>query len=263
MQDVEKRRKALENALSKTEDLIDLFSKTVRKDWESEPSKSDFSKTVEKLIPQAVQASEIPIRHLDEDVRLSTDLNGLKNDCLSCKRCRLCQTRTNTVFGEGCEDRPDVFVVGEGPGETEDKTGRPFTGKAGELLEKMLAAISLFRTENCYISNVVKCRPPENRDPMPDEKNICGVYLKQQILLLRPKAILCLGKNAANYLTGEDNSSMTQLRGRFFFYERSIPLISTYHPAAVLRNPELKRPVWEDLKKLATFLNLDIAGGSR
>lgn len=254
MQDVEKRRKALENALSKTEDLIDMFSRTVRKDWEARPVRSDFSQTVEKLIPQP---------RTDEDIRLSTDLNGLKNDCLSCRRCRLCQTRTNTVFGEGCEDRPDVFVVGEGPGETEDLTGRPFTGKAGELLEKMLAAISLYRTENCYISNVVKCRPPQNRDPMPDEKNICGVYVKQQISLLRPKAILCLGRNAANYLTGEDNASMTQLRGRFFFYERSIPLISTYHPAAVLRNPELKRPVWEDLKKLANFLNLDIAGGSR
>ena len=254
MQDVEKRRKALENALSKTEDLIDMFSRTVRKDWEAQPVRSDFSKTVEKLIPQP---------RSDEDIRLSTDLNGLKNDCLSCRRCRLCQTRTNTVFGEGCEDRPDVFVVGEGPGETEDLTGRPFTGKAGELLEKMLAAISLYRTENCYISNIVKCRPPQNRDPMPDEKNICGVYVKQQISLLRPKAILCLGRNAANYLTGEDNVSMSQLRGRFFFYERSIPLISTYHPAAVLRNPELKRPVWEDLKKLANFLNLDIAGGTR
>jgi len=254
MQDVEKRRKALENALSKTEDLIDLFSRTVRKDWESEPSKSDFSKTVEKLVPQS---------RSDEDIRLSTDLNGLKKDCLSCRRCRLCQTRTNTVFGEGCEDRPDVFVVGEGPGETEDLTGRPFTGKAGELLEKMLGAISLSRSENCYISNVVKCRPPQNRDPLPDEKNICGVYVKQQILLLRPKAILCLGRNAANYLTGEDGASMAQLRGRFFFYERSIPLISTYHPAAVLRNPDLKRPVWEDLKKLASFLNLEIAGGGR
>ena len=254
MQDVEKRRKALENALSKTEDLIDMFSRTVRKDWEARPVRSDFSQTVEKLIPQP---------RADEDIRLSTDLNGLKNDCLSCRRCRLCQTRTNTVFGEGCEDRPDVFVVGEGPGETEDLTGRPFTGKAGELLEKMLAAISLYRTENCYISNIVKCRPPQNRDPLPDEKNICGVYVKQQILLLRPKAILCLGRNAANYLTEGDNASMAQLRGRFFFYERSIPLISTYHPAAVLRNPELKRPVWEDLKKLANFLNLDIAGGTR
>ena len=254
MQDVEKRRKALENALSKTEDLINIFSRTVRKDWEGQTAKSDFTATVEKLIPQP---------RTDEDIRLSTDLNGLKADCSSCTRCRLCQTRTNTVFGEGCEDRPDVFVVGEGPGETEDLTGRPFTGKAGELLEKMLAAISLYRTENCYISNVVKCRPPQNRDPMPDEKNICGVYVRQQISLLRPKAILCLGRNAANYLTGEETASMAQLRGRFFFYERSIPLISTYHPAAVLRNPELKRPVWEDLKKLAAFLNLEIAGGGR
>ena len=254
MQDVEKRRKALENAFSKTEDLIDMFSRTVRKDWEGETAKSDFSSAVEKIIPQP---------RSDEDIRLSIDLNGLKADCLSCRRCRLCQTRTNTVFGEGCEDRPDVFVVGEGPGETEDLTGRPFTGKAGELLEKMLAAISLSRADNCYISNIVKCRPPQNRDPMPDEKNICGVYVRQQISLLRPKAILCLGRNAANYLTGEDTASMAQLRGRFFFYERSIPLISTYHPAAVLRNPELKRPVWEDLKKLASFLNLEISGGGR
>lgn len=253
MQDVEQKRKALEAALSKTEDLIDMFSNTLTGKWEARREKTDFTGVVKTLVREPV----------NEDIRLSLDFAGLRGNCSQCRRCRLGDTRTNTVFGEGCESRPEVFVVGEGPGETEDRTGRPFTGKAGELLDKMLAAISLSRQTNCYISNIVKCRPPQNRDPLPDEKNICGVYVKQQIALLRPKAILCLGRNAACYLTGEETQSMSELHGRFFFYDRSIPLISTYHPAAALRNPELKRPIWEDLKKLASFLNLRIAGAGK
>ena len=252
----------LVDALSRTEDLIDMFSKSVTGDFEEQTKKSDFSAVASKISDKSFKDSAAPVSRTvrDEDLRRSLDLGGLKKDCADCRRCRLRETRTNTVFGEGCEVRPDVLVVGEGPGETEDLCGRPFTGKAGELLEKMLAAISLSRTSNCYIANIVKCRPPQNRDPLPDEKSACGAYIEQQIALLKPKAILCLGKNAACYLTKQEEASMAQLHGRFFFYDKSIPLMSTYHPAAALRNPELKRPIWEDLKKLAAFLNLEIAG---
>jgi len=258
MQDTEQRQKALEEALRQTDELFDMFSKVIRRDWENTstenlPENSDFSATAARLISKEGSS----------DIRQCLDLEALRNDCLSCNRCRLAKTRTNTVFGEGIEDRPDVFVIGEGPGETEDRTGRPFTGKAGELLERMLAAISLYRDTNCYISNIVKCRPPQNRDPLPDEKNACAAYIRQQVALTRPKAILCLGKPASSFMTRDDTASMSQLRGRFTLYDKSIPLICTYHPAAVLRNCELRRPVWEDLKKLARFLNLRIAGGDR
>lgn len=264
----EDRKKALQGALAETENLINMFERTVRRNWDLEIPRTDFSQTAQKILANLEPAQETKKEIKEEkpapaglgDIRLSLDLAGLKKDCASCNRCRLAQTRTNTVFGDGCEVRPDVLVVGEGPGETEDKTGLPFVGRAGELLTKMLAAISLNRENNCYITNTVKCRPPENRDPLPDEKQICGLYVRQQIALIRPKAILCLGKGASCMLTGEEESSMGQLRGRFFFYDNSIPLICTYHPAAVLRNPDLKRPVWEDLKKLARFLNLGIAG---
>ena len=265
----EDKKKALEGALGKTEDLMNMFEKTVRRNWDMELPRSDFSKTAEMILGNLEQSEKAEpetaavvqeVVHAPADIRLSLDLGGLARDCGNCTRCRLASTRTKTVFGDGCIVRPDVLVVGEGPGETEDRTGLPFVGRAGELLTKMLASISLYRESNCYITNTVKCRPPENRDPLPDEKEACGPYVKQQIALIRPKAILCLGKGASCMLTGQDSASMGQLRGRFFFYDGSIPMICTYHPAAVLRNPDLKRPVWEDLKKLARFLNLGIAG---
>ncbi len=263
----EDKKKALETALGKTGDLMNMFEKTVRKNWDMEFEQPDYSRTAEMILrnlegedeKQEEKPAFIPPRE-SADIRLSLDLGGLAADCAKCTRCRLASTRTKTVFGDGCIARPDVLVVGEGPGETEDKTGLPFVGRAGELLTKMLSSISLYRESNCYITNTVKCRPPENRDPLPDEKQACGLYVRQQIALIRPKAILCLGRGASCMLTGQEDCSMAQLRGRFFFYDGSIPMICTYHPAAVLRNTDLKRPVWEDLKKLARFLNLGIAG---
>jgi len=157
-----------------------------------------------------------------------------------CKNCVLCKARTNTVPGEGVEN-PYVMVIGEGPGEDEDKTGRPFVGKAGQLLDKMLAAISLGRTTNCYIANIVKCRPPMNRTPMPDEANACSGYLQAQIHILKPKYILAM----------DTQQGINSLRGKWLEYslgETKIPLLATYHPSALLRNESLKRPAWEDLK---------------
>jgi uracil-DNA glycosylase family 4 len=161
-----------------------------------------------------------------------------------CVRCKLCEGRTRTVPGEG-PDTAQLLVVGEGPGKTEDETGRPFVGRAGELLTKILGAIELPR-EQVYICNVVKCRPPENRLPQYDEIAACVPYLYRQIELVRPKVILAMGGTAAQTLlnTKQSLGSLRNLVHRF----RGIPLIVTYHPAALLRNPNWKRPTWDDIR---------------
>jgi DNA polymerase len=177
-------------------------------------------------------------------------LEQIKADVKSCTACALCKTRTNTVPGEGSE-HPLVMVIGEGPGADEDASGRPFVGKAGQLLDKMLAAINLSRESNCYIANVVKCRPPGNRDPLPEEKEACLPFLKRQIKLLNPKFILCAGRIAAQTILNSEDP-MGKLRSYFHSsaLAPAIPIFATYHPSALLHKPELKRPAWEDLKKL-------------
>ena len=172
-------------------------------------------------------------------------LNELNAKILRCTRCGLARTRNNVVPGMGVE-HPDVLVVGEGPGHDEDMQGLPFVGKAGVLLDRMLAAIGLDRKTNCYIANIVKCRPPENRNPMPDEQAACFSFLEAQIHILKPKMILCMGKIAIEKITGQSISINAQ-HGEFFEYN-GIPVMPTYHPSALLRNEELKRPAWEDLK---------------
>jgi DNA polymerase len=169
----------------------------------------------------------------------------------SCAACPLAAKRTNAVAGEGAES-PLVLVIGEGPGADEDASGRPFVGKAGQLLDKMLSSIGLSREANCFIANIVKCRPPNNRDPLPEESAACLPFLERQIQLLKPRFILCAGRIAAQTLlnTGE---TLGGLRGRFIEITvngTAIPLIATYHPSALLRNEEFKRPAWEDLKLL-------------
>lgn len=161
-----------------------------------------------------------------------------------CTKCRLCEERTNTVPGEG-PDGARLVVVGEGPGKTEDETGRPFVGKAGELLTKILAAIGLAR-EQVYICNVVKCRPPENRTPQYDEIAACVPYLFRQIELLAPKVILAMGNTAIQTVLNT-KQSLGALRGKVHRF-RGIPVIVTYHPAALLRNPNWKKPTWDDVR---------------
>lgn len=163
----------------------------------------------------------------------------------NCTDCPLSAHRNNAVAGEGVTE-PLVLVVGEGPGEDEDKTGRPFVGKAGQLLDKMLASIGLDRTKNCYIANIVKCRPPENRTPMPSEAAACSPYLQAQIHILKPKLILAMGRTAFQNLMQSDEG-INSARGKFYTLS-GIPLMPTYHPSALLRNEELKRPAWQDLK---------------
>lgn len=161
-----------------------------------------------------------------------------------CTKCRLCEERTNTVPGEG-PDGARLVVVGEGPGKTEDETGRPFVGRAGELLTKILAAIGLAR-EQVYICNVVKCRPPENRTPQYDEIAACVPYLFRQIELLAPKVLLVMGNTAAQTILNTKHS-LGALRGKVHRF-RGIPVIVTYHPAALLRNPNWKKPTWDDVR---------------
>jgi len=162
----------------------------------------------------------------------------------ACRKCPLGGTRTRSVPGEG--DAHAGFVcVGEAPGATEDETGRPFVGRAGRLLNDILQAIS-FRREDVFICNVLKCRPPENRDPEPLEVAACSPYLHRQLDLIRPNVIVALGRPAAHALLAT-NASLGDLRGKVHRY-RGIPLIVTYHPAALLRNPHWKRPTWDDVR---------------
>ena len=162
----------------------------------------------------------------------------------SCTRCRLCEARRNTVPGEG-PDNARLVCIGEGPGRTEDETGRPFVGQAGELLTKILAAIGLAR-EQVYICNVVKCRPPQNRTPQYDEIAACVPYLYRQLEILQPKVILAMGNTAAQTLLNT-KQSLGALRTKVHRF-RGTPVIVTYHPAALLRNPNWKKPTWDDVR---------------
>jgi len=182
---------------------------------------------------------------LEEGPALPGDLDALEALVKACTCCPLHATRAHTVFGEGSRDRPIVMFVGEGPGADEDRTGRPFVGAAGQLLDKMIAAMGL-RREDCYIANVVKCRPPENATPTPDQAGHCLPYLEAQIRVLRPRFLVALGAAAAHALTGSQDGVARQ-RGRVQ-RRGDIPLVVTYHPAALLRNAEYKRPAWADLQ---------------
>ena len=172
-------------------------------------------------------------------------LDELEKLICNCTKCRLHEKRNKFVFGTG-NPNADVLVIGEGPGAEEDKQGLPFVGRAGKLLTDMLKAIK-FEREEVYIGNVVKCRPPENRTPLPDEMETCMPYLKKQCELIKPKLILCLGLTAAKGLL-KKRESLGELRKSIFEYEGA-KVIVTYHPAALLRNPHWKKDCWEDLKK--------------
>jgi len=183
---------------------------------------------------------------------LGADLADIAAQVTACTRCALHRGRSHAVPGEGAPN-PLVLVVGEGPGAEEDASGRPFVGKAGQYLDKWLKAIQLDRGANCFIANVVKCRPPGNRDPLPEESAACLPYLRAQIAALRPRAILAVGRVAAQTLTGL-TAGVGELRRRQLTHE-GIPLAVTYHPSAVLRDSSLRAPVWEDLKRLKSTLS--------
>jgi DNA polymerase len=180
----------------------------------------------------------------------SPTLKNVREELGDCKRCKLHQTRRTIVFGEGNEKAPLMFI-GEGPGYDEDVQGRPFVGRAGQLLTKIIQSIELERDE-VYITNIVKCRPPQNRTPEADEILACQPFLLRQIEVIRPKMICCLGAVAAQSLL-QTAQKITALRGRVFDFH-GIRVIPTYHPAFLLRNPERKKEVWEDMKQIAAWL---------
>jgi uracil-DNA glycosylase family 4 len=184
------------------------------------------------------------------------DLAELNREILQCRRCRLHESKTHYVPGEG-SNRPDILFIGEGPGETEDQFGRPFIGKAGQLLDKIIQKMGL-RREDVFIGNVVKCRPPNNREPLKDEVGTCLPYLLRQIAILQPKVIVCLGRVALNNLLGTSHS-MGRIRGQFLSFN-GIPLMATYHPAYILHKKDkeeiskAKWEIWEDMQKVLALV---------
>jgi uracil-DNA glycosylase len=181
---------------------------------------------------------------LGDDLVSLTTIEEVAERIRSTHCCALCPNRTNAVPGEG-NPNAELFLVGEGPGATEDAQGRPFVGQAGNLLNGILEAIELPR-DSVYITNIVKCRPPQNRKPLPDEIAACIPYLHRQIEIVKPKVILALGSTAAEAILGV-RKSLAELRGKVHTYN-GIPLVVTYHPAALLRNPHWKKPTWDDVR---------------
>ena len=204
------------------------------RNYQSPPPESDLFSTGEAV-------AEVLDR---EQKRLRLD--AIAERVAACRECKLCETRNKTVAGAGDPDA-DLVFVGEAPGRDEDRQGIPFVGPAGQLLDGILKAIDLGRDE-IYVCNILKCRPPNNRDPEADEVTACEPFLREQLEIIRPRLICCLGRHAATTLL-DTRASLGSLRDSLHFYE-GIPLMATYHPAALLRNAQWKRPTWNDVRKL-------------
>ena len=175
------------------------------------------------------------------------DWQTLQTACTACTRCELCTGRTNVVFGQGATDA-EVLFVGEGPGQSEDEQGLPFVGRSGQLLDKYLFAIDLDRKKNCYIANIVKCRPPQNRDPLPADSEACMHWLREQFRLLQPRIVVCLGRVAAQRMIRPD-FSVTKEHGQFV-EKNGVLFMGTFHPAALLRSPRNKPDAFADFAAL-------------
>ncbi|HBN45179.1 MAG TPA: uracil-DNA glycosylase [Candidatus Marinimicrobia bacterium] len=193
----------------------------------------------------------LQIQHPDSSGEFGADFNSFEQEICNCKNCPLSRSRTKFVFGVG-DPNASLLLVGEAPGAEEDRLGEPFVGRAGKLLDKILTAIGRNRQKDVYICNVLKCRPPNNRDPLRAEVEECEPYLLHQIRLIKPKLIVALGRVAGQTLLNVDKS-LKSLRNTFHDYHGT-PLMVTYHPAALLRNQDLKRPTWEDFKTIKEFL---------
>ena len=174
-------------------------------------------------------------------------LEDLKNEVINCNKCCLAHTRNKVIFGEGNNHAP-IVIIGEAPGRDEDLQGRPFVGHSGKLLDKILAACGFNRTHHVYISNIIKCRPPVNRPPFPEEVESCLPYLLQQIELINPRILILLGATALKSLIGPE-MRITKIRGNWIDWNNYL-VMPVYHPSALLRNPALKRDTWEDFKKI-------------
>ncbi|MCB4743406.1 MAG: uracil-DNA glycosylase [Sulfurovum sp.] len=187
----------------------------------------------------------------EPNLMLPSTLEKLKSQTLKCHLCELSKSRTHVVFGEG-NPQADVMFVGEGPGVTEDSTGQPFVGRSGELLTKIIENVLFVKREEIYIANIVKCRPPNNRTPSPEEAHTCKSFLLKQIELIKPKIIITLGSTAYHYMTGDD-TGITKIRGTVL-KQKGYTLVPTYHPSFLLRNPSAKKEVFEDMKKVKILM---------
>lgn len=179
------------------------------------------------------------------------DFETLKQECLACRKCGLCETRHNVVFGMG-NPTAEIMFIGEGPGQNEDEQGLPFVGRSGKLLDQYLEAVDLSREKNVFIANIVKCRPPQNRDPLPGEWDACLPWLREQFRLIRPKIVVCLGRIAAQRLIRPD-FSVTKEHGQFI-EKNGVLFMATLHPAALLRNPKQKPMAFGDFVALREMI---------
>lgn len=215
--------------------------------------------------PRALARSQSDASALNQDkpraaaqrdpAAVSAQLQSIRAEIGDCTRCKLCEGRTNIVFGVG-NPIADLMFVGEAPGADEDAQGEPFVGRAGQLLNKIIAAMGL-RREQVYIGNINKCRPPNNRAPLPDEVAACVPFLLQQIAAIQPKVIVCLGSTAVRNLFDDQDIKITKARGIFREWN-GVQVMPTYHPAFLLRNPNMKKPVWDDMQKVMAYLGLPI-----
>ncbi len=203
-------------------------------------------------VPQLASASPTPTP--------CEPLEQIAAEISQCRQCELCNTRTNTVPGDGSQEARVVFV-GEAPGAEEDLQGLPFVGPAGQLLTKIIEAGMGLKREQVYICNILKCRPPGNRDPLPAEKSACTPFLQRQLKSLQPQLIICLGRHAANYLLGSDES-MSRMRGKLHESAMGIPILATYHPAYLLRTPAAKVDCWQDIQIAMKHLGLTRPGAA-
>lgn len=192
----------------------------------------------------ATPPAEVPEKSPEKS---NDTIDSIRSDLGDCRRCKLAATRTKIAFGEG-NPSAELMFVGEGPGEQEDIQGRPFVGKAGQLLDKIIEAMGLKRSE-VYIANIVKCRPPGNRVPEPDEARTCEPFLLRQIGAVRPKIIVALGGTALKWLLHDEDAKITRARGKFIDFQGT-RLMPTFHPSFLLRNPDAKKEVWVDMKKV-------------
>ena len=219
--------------------------------WKQRPARA-VKLFAESPDPPPPGAHENEIGFTTKNHQADSPVGGLNWEDLrrmshACQKCPLCQNRRNVVFGVG-DTQANILFVGEGPGQEEDRLGEPFVGAAGKLLDKMLAAIRQRRDDGVYITNIVKCRPPDNRNPTPAESTACLPYLHRQIELIKPRLIVALGRVAAAHLL-QNNKTIGELRQRMQDYN-GVPLVVTYHPAYLLRNPIDKRKSWEDLRHI-------------
>jgi DNA polymerase len=202
---------------------------------------------VVQVPPDAIQTDQPPTTASSSESAVhELDWESLQQRVVNCTACELCKTRTQTVFGVG-NRQADLMLIGEAPGADEDAIGEPFVGQAGKILNEMLYAIDLKR-ESVYIANVIKCRPPDNRNPLSDEMSACNAFLQRQIHLIQPKLIVAVGGVAAHHLLSTDTAISKLREQRFEYGETKIPLIATYHPAYLLRRPSEKRRSWQDLQ---------------